>query len=166
MITSEKMIYKKIYRELYEIIDILTEEEKNKISQELISNIEKNMDKDYNFKIDKSRSVIEQELEPQTQALLIKLYEKYLCTDEEKEKWNMYDKLCYMKVENMRKKMAGNSEMPKRYNSIEEMRADEIKNKEMSSDADKNKDRALMEVKKESFWQKIIKKIKEKFINK
>lgn len=150
MVTTEKIIFKKICRELFEVIDILTEDERNKISKDLIENIKSNMDKEYHFKVDKNKSLLENDIAPQTQALLIKLYEKYLCTDEEKEKWNMYDKLCHIKVENMRKKFSKTFERNNKYNSIEEMRADEIENKKQT----------LVEVKEENFWQRIIRKIK------
>lgn len=151
MIVSEKNIYKKIYRELYEVIDILSEKEKDKISQELINNIKENMDNEYCFKIDKKKSLLEQNLLPQTQAMLIKLYEKYLCSEEEKEKWNLYDKMCYAKLKKMKvEKYAG-------FSNIEEMRKEEKKLIEISH---KNE---IVEVKKESFIQKIIRKIKKIF---
>lgn len=151
MIVSEKNIYKKIYRELYEVIEILSEKEKDKISQELINNIKENMDNEYSFKIDKNKSLLEQKLLPQTQAMLIKLYEKYLCSEEEKEKWNLYDKMCYAKLQKMKvEKYAG-------YSNIEEMRNEEKKLIEISH---KNE---IVEVKKESFIQKIIRKIKKIF---
>lgn len=151
MIVSEKNIYKKIYRELYEIIDILSENEKDKISKELIDNIKRNMDNEYSFKIDKDKSLLEQEILPQTQALLIKLYEKYLCSDEEREKWNLYDKMCYMKLQKMK------SETYKGYSSLEEMRKVEQKLPAVGE----NKE--IMEVKKENLLQKIIRKIKSFF---
>lgn len=159
---TEKIIYKKICCELYEILDMLTENEKNKISKDLIKNIKSNMDTEYNFKIDKNKSLLENELAPQTQALLIKLYEKYLCTDEEKEKWTLYDKLCHAKMKNLHKKLSKTLETSQKYNSIEEMRAEEMKNKKILYNVEENKKHALVEVKKESFWQKLIRKIKEK----
>lgn len=151
MIVSEKSIYKKMYRELYEVIDILSKNEKDKISKELIENIKRNMDNEYSFKIDKTKSLLEQNLLPQTQAMLIKLYEKYLCSEEEQEKWNLYDKMCYAKLQKMKnEKYSG-------YSNIEEMRNEEKKLIEISH---KNE---IVEVKKESFIQKIIRKIKKIF---
>lgn len=151
MIVSEKNIYKKIYRELYEVIDILSENEKDKISTELIDNIRQNMDNEYSFKIDKNKSLLEQNLLPQTQAMLIKLYEKYLCSEEEKEKWNLYDKMCYAKLQKMKtEKYVG-------YNNIEEMRKEEQK----SLVANKNNE--IEKIKRENFIQKIIRRIKSFF---
>lgn len=151
MIVSEKNIYKKIYRELYEVIEILSEKEKDKISQELINNIKENMDNEYSFKIDKNKSLLEQKLLPQTQAMLIKLYEKYLCSEEEKEKWNLYDKMCYAKLQKMKvEKYAG-------YSNIEEMR------KEESKSLVTNENNEIVEIKRENFIQKIIRKIKKIF---
>lgn len=119
MSINKKRINKKIYRELYEIIEILSENERDKISQELIENIKQEMDKEYSFRIDKNKSLLEQGLLPETQALLIKLYEKYLCSDEEKEKWNLYDRMCYNKLQKMKRELYSG------YNSIEEMRREE-----------------------------------------
>ena len=151
MIVSEKNIYKKIYRELYEVIDILSENEKDKISKELIENIKQNMDNEYPFKIDKNKSLLEQNLLPQTQAMLIKLYEKYLCSEEEKEKWNLYDKMCYAKLKKMKvEKYAG-------FSNIEEMRKEESKSLVV------NENTEIAEIKKENFVQKIIKKLKHFF---
>ena len=151
MIVSEKNIYKKIYRELYEVIDILSENEKDKISKELIDNIKQNMDNEYSFKIDKTKSLLEQNLLPQTQAMLIKLYEKYLCSEEEKEKWNLYDKMCYAKLQKMKvEKYAG-------YSNIDEMRKEEPKALVL------NENVKMTEIKKENFIKKIIKKIKRFF---
>lgn len=151
MIVSEKNIYKKIYRELYEVIDILSEKEKDNISQELINNIKENMDNEYCFKIDKKKSLLEQNLLPQTQAMLIKLYEKYLCSEEEKEKWNLYDKMCYAKLKKMKvEKYAG-------FSNIEEMRKEESKSLVV------NENTEIAEIKKENFVQKIIKKLKHFF---
>lgn len=151
MVVSEKNIYKKIYRELYEVIDILSENEKDKISKELIDNIRQNMDNEYLFKIDKNKSLLEQNLLPQTQAMLIKLYEKYLCSEEEKEKWNLYDKMCYAKIKKMKvKKYTG-------YSNIEEMRNKETKALVL------NENVKMTEIKKENFIKKIIKKIKRFF---
>ena len=151
MIVIEKNIYKKIYRELYEVIDILSENEKDKISTELIDNIRQNMDNEYSFKIDKNKSLLEQNLLPQTQAMLIKLYEKYLCSEEEKEKWNLYDKMCYAKLQKMKvEKYSG-------YSNIEEMRNEE-KSLMVSLE-----NQQLTEIKSESFWHKIVRKIKNIF---
>ena len=147
MIVSEKSIYKKIYRELYEVIDILSENEKDKISKEVIENIKQNMDNEYSFKIDKNNSLLEQNLLPQTQAMLIKLYEKYLCSEEEKEKWNLYDKMCYVKVQKMK------METYKEHTILSEMR----KNEQKLPVIDKNNE--MIEMKKESFIKKIIIKI-------
>lgn len=151
MIVGEKNIYKKIYRELYEVLDILSENEKDKISKELIGNIRQNMDNEYSFKIDKNKSLLEQNLLPQTQAMLIKLYEKYLCNEEEKEKWNLYDKMCYMKLQKMK------SEVYSGYSTLEEMRKIEEKLPTI------NENQKIVERKKEGFIKRILRKLKELF---
>lgn len=48
-----KIIFQRICWELFEVIDMLAEDERNKISKDLIENIKSNMDEGYHFKIDK-----------------------------------------------------------------------------------------------------------------
>lgn len=53
MSDAKILISKRICRELFEVIDMLAEGERNKISKDLIENIKSNMDEEYRFKIDK-----------------------------------------------------------------------------------------------------------------
>lgn len=78
MLANEKIIYRKAYKELYKVIEILSQNEKNKIPNNIIENIKRKMDATYEFYIDKSKTLLEQNLMPETQALIIELYQKYL----------------------------------------------------------------------------------------
>ena len=100
--TSEKeLLYKKSYVELYETFKFLSEKEKNKIPLNLIANIEKKMDKNYLFKINKNKSIFEQNYMDETKALLVEIYERYFASINEKEFWNKYDNIC-MQLINMK----------------------------------------------------------------
>lgn len=99
MTGTEIFEYKKAYVELYEIIKLLSKEEKEKIPDIFIKNLKKDMDKDYHFTIDKSKNILEQNFKVETKALLVELYEKYLAPEEEKEFWNNYDRICLNMIE-------------------------------------------------------------------
>lgn len=102
--TKEKSIrYKKAYVELYEILNILAKEQKEKIPKNFINNISNNMYKDYKFEFDMSKGIFEQDLMIETEALLVEIYERYLAPDEEKELWQKYDRICLDKIEKKKK---------------------------------------------------------------
>lgn len=42
---------------------------------------------------------------PETKALIVEIYEKYLCLENEKEFWKEYDKICINKIEEQKKVM-------------------------------------------------------------
>lgn len=105
MLANEKIIYRKAYKELYKVIEILSQNEKNKIPNNIIENIKRKMDVTYEFYIDKRKTLLEQNLMPETQALIIELYQKYLSPEEEKEKWKKYNLICYEKSEQEKRRI-------------------------------------------------------------
>lgn len=105
MIQAKNARYKKAYAELNEIIKELSKSEIEKIPIELIRNIEENMDKEYVWEYDESKALLDQDLMPETKALIVEIYEKYLCPKNEKEFWREYDKICISKIEEQKKVM-------------------------------------------------------------
>lgn len=105
MIQTKRVRYKKAYKELNEIIKELSKAELEKIPNELIRNIETNMDIEYKWEYDKSKTLVEQDLMPETKALIVEIYERYLCPEDEKEFWKEYDKICINKTEEQKKEM-------------------------------------------------------------
>lgn len=105
MIQTKNARYKRAYTELNEIIKELSKAELEKIPSELIRNIEINKDKEYKWEYDKSKALLDQDLMPETKALIVEIYEKYLCTENEKEFWKEYDKICINKIEEQKKVM-------------------------------------------------------------
>lgn len=84
--TNEKSIlYQKAYVELYELIKILSKTQQSKIPKDFIEYINNNKDNNYTFTIDNSKGILEQEYMTETKALIVKLYEKYLAPEDEKE---------------------------------------------------------------------------------
>lgn len=102
--TNEKsLIYKKAYVELYEIIKRLTETEKECLPRDFIKNLERDMDGEYEFKYDESKNIVEQNLLNETKALLVQMYIKYLASENEKELWDKYNKICLENIEKERR---------------------------------------------------------------
>ena len=96
--------YKNAYTEVYEIIKQLDEEEYNKIPSEVIKAIEENRNTEYEFDLDEDIELKEQELLPETKAILFNLFRDYLSTPEQKEK------IIKMQVEERRKNEQNKSE--------------------------------------------------------
>lgn len=144
---NSEIVYSKAFKELYTVIQILSQEEKNKIPDSLIENIKNNMDIDYDFIIDQSKSILEQNLMPQTQALIIRIYQKYLSPEEEKEKWEKYNQICYKKDEEEKRNLYSPDDIfkPKQQNINIPIQTQ------------------LIPVKKETFIQKIFNKLKQIF---
>lgn len=99
MVQTRSIIYKRAYTELNEIIKELSKAEREKIPLELIKNIEANISEEYKWKYDNSKTLLEQKILPETKALLVEIYEKYLSEEDEKEFWQEYDKICLKNIE-------------------------------------------------------------------
>ena len=78
--------YKNAYTEVYEILEQLDEEEYNKIPSEVITAIKENRNTEYEFELDEELKLKEQELLPETKAILFNIFRDYLSTPEQKEK--------------------------------------------------------------------------------
>ena len=102
MIEVEINEYKKPYVELSEIIKRMSKEEKEKIPQSFIKNLEKDKDKEYKYVYDETKGLQEQKIKVETKALLVQLYEQYLVKPEEKDFWCQYNKQCF-KIEEAKK---------------------------------------------------------------
>lgn len=104
MNNTKKGLYKRIYAELFEILDTLKDEEIEKIPKKVKLNIIDNMNPSCDYKYDYSKKLQDQNVLPQTKALLIEIYLKYLAeSEEEKEAWEIYK-------ENFLKEMNGSRE--------------------------------------------------------
>ena len=78
--------YKDAYTEVYEILEQLDEEEYNKIPSNVITAIRENRNTEYEFEVDEELELKEQELLPETKAILFNIFRDYLSTPEQKEK--------------------------------------------------------------------------------
>lgn len=123
--TKEKRLqYKKAYVELYEIIKNLSGDEKTKIPKEFVYNLKRDMDCNYLFQFDKSKAILEQNLMPETKALLVQLYAKFLAPKEEEELWKKYNQICLNKIEEKRREQYNSDNIFKKKNKISEIKED------------------------------------------
>ena len=78
--------YSKAYTEVLEIMTYLPEEEQSKIPMERIEFYFENRDENYDFHYNENIPFNEQQILPETQAIIITLFRDYYATDEQKEK--------------------------------------------------------------------------------
>lgn len=141
---SEK--YACAYKEVIEVLKYTKREDVNKIPKYRILLWKTNMKKDYDFKIDKSKPLEEQNLSSEARAIIANIFKKYWATDYEKQRILEKEKYDLEQIE---------KEKYEKYNpdNIFKNRKIEQSNNEVS----------LIESKK-SFITRIIDKIKNFFI--
>jgi len=147
MHTKEK-IYRKAYVELNEILKILSENELSKIPDGFIKNLKNEMDKEYIWKYDNTKGILEQNLMTETKALLVDIYIRFLCPEEKKKVWKKYDEICLENIEQIKSK---------KYSSNNLFNAKQEKTEETE------KTNELVKYKKKSIFEKIFDKIKNIF---
>lgn len=143
----ENIEYSNSLYQINEILKYVTPKLKARIPKKVISYIENNKSKDFNWKIDKTMSLEKQNLLPTTKELLTVLYRDYMCDDIEKKKLNKILNENEIKYQNY---------MREKYNP------DNIfKNTQKTVEyTEKPKENAEIVAYKESFFSKIINKIK------
>lgn len=112
-------IMPKAYKEVYEIVKHLSEEDFNKIPKEIIKTLHSNMDKDYEFYIN-FEDLQNQETLNETKLLLAIIFRDYLATEKQKEKImekERYDEQVYQ--EEMRKKYNPENFFKKQQSSLD-----------------------------------------------
>ena len=138
--------YKNAYTEVYEILEQLDEEEYNKIPSEVITAIRKNRNTEYEFDLDEDIELKDQELLPETKAILFNLFRDYLSTAEQKEK------IIKMQAEERQKN---------EQNKAEQYKSDVFANKQKKTNI-KEEHTELIEY-KENIFKRIFNKIRQFF---
>ena len=77
---------KNAYTEVYTILEDLNEEEYNKIPPEVIEAIKENRNEEYIYNLDENLELKNQQILPETKAILFNIFRDYLSTPEQKEK--------------------------------------------------------------------------------
>lgn len=99
MAEKNDLIYKKAYKELYEVFKKMSDIELSKIPNQVIENIRANMDRSYKWEYDDNKKIEEQDFLVETKALIVAIYERYLCPEDKKEFWKKYDQECLEFIE-------------------------------------------------------------------
>ena len=142
---------KNAYTEVYTILQELNEEEYDKIPPEIIETIEVNRNEEYNYELDDELELKEQPMLPETKAILFNLFRDYLATPEQKAKIIRMQNEARQKNELKKQQMYNTDVFASR------------KNKNFSKPD--NETMQVVEY-KESFFKKILNKIKSFFIKK
>lgn len=146
--------YKKAYKEVVEILKFVSKENVDKIPKEMLDMFEEEQDKEYNFKVDNTKSFEEQLLLEETKAIFSNIFRDYWAND--------YQRKVIIEKENMdRIKWEEEKYDPK----------DLFKNNQKNFNKQNNNDKVdvnLTVIKKENSFKKLIDKIfkslKKKFL--
>lgn len=140
--------YPNAYKEVYEILKIVPQEDLYKIPKRFIEMIEKRMNKDYKFLIDENMDFVEeQELMLETRTILAYIFLNYWATEKQRGTINIKFKKDIEDAENQKREL---------YN------VDVFKNKKQLEEKNK-KELEMVVYKKENFITKIFNKIKRFF---
>ena len=142
---------KQALKESYVVLNTLDSNSLNKIPNNIINFIKENMDDKYDFKIDYSKNLSYQNLSNTTLGIISIIYSKYLCSEEEKKKWETYDNFVLIKNEELK-----NKKFPKDNLFNKNIKQDDFKNNFNNTNND------IIEL-KSNFFTKIINKIKKFF---
>jgi hypothetical protein len=151
--TKEKEArYSLAYKELYLIILNLNKEMREKIPKNVVENIERKMDKTYDFNIEEGKDIFSIEYMLETKALFLELYTRYIAEDEE-DFWEVYKE----KRNELFKKEIDKEYLVRKYdnnNSIKtEDGIDEVNN---IIEAKENKNLLLAEIREKNIIEKIV----------
>ena len=136
---------KNAYAEVYTILQELNEEEYNKIPPEVIETLDANRNKEYEYFLDNELELKDQPMLPETKAILFNLFRDYLATPEQKAK------IIRMQNEARQKNELKKQQM---YNT------DVFANKPKENQTANNNETMQIVKYKESFFKRILNKIK------
>ena len=140
-------VYTEAFTEVDEILKNIDANLLEKIPQQLRELITETKSDSYKFEYNKNVGIDEQEIKPQTKAIISLLYRNYWCTPEEIERLMQEERDELLRIEKEK---------------LEKYNADNIfKTKE--PEQVKEEPQQLLVIEKESFWTKIINKIKKWF---
>ena len=139
--------YANAYKEVVEILRYIPREDYNKIPKNKITLFEKNANENYNFKYNPNISLNEQNVSKRAKAVIAILFRDYWATDTQRDKIVAKQNYDRQKIE---------QELMEKYNPD-----NLFKKKEQVEEITKNTEcKDLVEYKEESFFRKILRKIK------
>ncbi len=167
MILEKNVIYSNAYVELIEILKRLPTDEFNKIPKIYVDNLNKNKNQNYHFIYDETKEPNEQNFMTETKAIFVDLYIRYIATDDEKDVWKEYDKYCFQKIENEKKKKYDKDNLfDSNSNKIERNSKEKLDKKNIDATDNSIENKGNLIVYNESFIKKIFNAIKKIFYKK
>ena len=115
--------YSRACTEVIEILNNMCSEDKNKIPPELLDELELNSDKEYEFSLDYSKELTEQNLLPETRALLYNLFVDYLASKKTRREYRERQRMVMLKAEDEKRKKYSPDNI---FNNTEEKRKDNM----------------------------------------
>ena len=113
--------YAKAYKEVLEIIKYFPKEEYAKIPKEKIEFYENNKDKEYIFTINPGIDLSEQNISPETNAIIINLFCDYFATENQKNKIKEILELNQQKEEQAKREKYNPDDIFKKANKSEQI---------------------------------------------
>ena len=149
--------YSNACKEVVVLFDyFLNENDLSKIPEKQIKYLREKANQQYNYIVDESKTLEEQEISKEAKAIIVSLYKKYFATNEQKKK---IDEIIAILDRQKNTKKINNSGI----NTLEEA----LKYKNSINDRAENKSNKIIEnkalVKSKSIWEKIINKISRFF---
>ena len=144
MMINEKLL-PKAYREVLEILKYIPKDDYDKVPKYIIENMKKEQDTEYNFSVTEFECFEQQEMLEETEIILVVLYRDYWATDDDKKIISEIESLEKIKLE---------SEKKEKYTPLNNVF------EKVGSAQEEEKSNGLLPIKQESFWKKIVKRIK------
>ena len=144
--------YPKAYKEVIEILNYVPKESVDKIPKTMIDTFKTKMDKEYDFTVDVNKSFEEQDILEETKAIFANIFRDYWATPYQKERIEAKEKYDRQKLEEEKMKKYNPEDIFKKKQQINESKTVENYNENLP-----------MEVKKDSFYIKIINLFKKFF---
>ena len=144
--------YPKAYKEVIEILNYVPKESIDKIPQTMLDTFKTKMDKEYDFTVDVNKSFEEQDILEETKAIFANIFRDYWATPYQKERIEAKEKYDRQKLEEEKMKKYNTEDIFKKKQQINESKTVENYNENLP-----------MEVKKDSFYIKIINFFKKFF---
>lgn len=141
------------YKEVIEVLKYTKREDVNKIPKYRILLWKTNMNKDYDFKIDTTKSLKEQNLSDEAKAIIANIFKKYWATDYQRERIEAKEKYDIEQLEKEKQEKYNPENLFKNKSKSEEKQTQSIKEK------------SLVVVNEEKWYKKIFSIIKS-FFNK
>lgn len=144
--------YSNAYKEVIEILKYVPQESVNKLPQTMIDTFKAKMNENYNFHIDINKNFEEQELLDETKAILANIFRDYWATPYQKERIEAKEKYDRQKIEEEKREQYNPDDIFKKKQLVKE-----------NENIENNGENLPVEIKKDNFYQKIVKFFKKFF---